>query len=162
MWLKWDWVAAQDEARWQEGTRSKCKCIKQHRKAKLGWVETRSSVHQLPKPCSAPWARSESKASWEDDGWRKGSCKVVPDAKGERGAPTRVHCQAPRTFLLRSLESDFELLVLTMEGEAHRATERAGTDRQMNDPIPTVGPDAANTLGSASLCRAAQRGRKWS
>lgn len=83
---------------------------------------------------------------------------MVPDAKGERGASTRVHCQAPRTLLLRSLESDFELLVLTMESKARRASELAGTDRQMSNPAPTVGTDAA--LASVSLCRAVQRGRK--
>lgn len=51
-------------------------------------------------------------------------------------------------FLLRVLESNSDLLTLTMESKAYRAIGLAGTDRQMNNLIPTVSADVANTHAS--------------
>lgn len=46
----------------------------------------------------------------------------------------RVPCQKERKFSFEILESHFDLLVLTVENEAHRAIELVGNDKPDEQP----------------------------
>lgn len=97
-------------------------------------VKTQSHMCLLPKPCSVYWVRSEKKKkSFEDDdGWANClgiSVKLHLEQRENMVLLNTVHCQDQKKFLLKILESNFDLLVLTMKNEAQGC--RAGGNWQI-------------------------------